>query len=136
MTPLTSKLLPPPTDSLLAERFYEITNEEAALLHRLELKIERALYRAAVGLRELANCDSYDPTQHWIARVWGDEQKVKGALSEAKTALQELQTRRLYRSTHQCFSQYLSERFGWVKEEIYPEGADLSSQQYTLAQQG
>lgn len=126
LTPLTPKLLPP-VDFLPAERMAELTSEEAALLHRLELKIERALYRATVGLIHLTNCESYDPSHSWLARIWGDEQKVKGAVSEAKMALQELQARRLYRSTHQCFDQYLSDRFGWVKEEIYPQGADLQT---------
>ena len=127
LTPLTSKLLPPPVDSLLAERLCELTNEEAALRHRLELKVERALYRAAVGLTESANCESYNPSHPWLARIWGDERKLKEAFSEAAMALRELQARRLYRSTHQCFRQYLRERFGWFKEEIYPEGADLFS---------
>lgn len=126
LIPLTAKLLPP-VDSLPAEQLAELTTEEAALLHRLELKVERALYRAALGLTQLANCESYDPTQRWLARIWGNEQKVKGAVSEAKMALQELQARRLYRSTHQCFNQYLSDRFGWVKEEIYPQEADLQT---------
>jgi len=49
---------------------------------------------------------------------------VGKAAIDAKMALQELQTRQLYRSTHH-FNQYVSERFGWFKEEIYPEGADL-----------
>lgn len=127
LTPLTRKLLPPPVDSLPAKPLCELTNEEAALLHRLELKVERALYRAAVGLTQSSNCESYDPTYSWLARIWGDEQKIEGAFAEALTALRELEACQLYRSTHQCFSQYLSERFGWFKEEIYPSRAELST---------
>ncbi len=120
-TDITQKLLLPRADFLLVECLCELTSDEAALLHRLELKVERALYRAAVGLTQLTNCESYDPTHPWLAHIWGHEQKVKGAVSEAKMALQELQARQLYRSTvHQCFNQYVNERFGWSREEIYP----------------
>lgn len=126
-TPITPKLLLPGADSLPAENLRDLTDEEAALRHRLELKVERALYRAAVGLTQLGNSESHNLIHPWLARTWGDEQKVEFAISEAKMILRELQTRQLYRSTHHCFNQYLSERFGWCKEEIYPEAANLSS---------
>ena len=72
------------------------------------------------------DCKSSSSNRPWLACIWGNEQKVEEASGDAKMALQELQTRQLYRSTHQCFHQYLRERFGWYKEEIYPEPADLS----------
>lgn len=126
LTPLTPRLLSPPVESLPAERLRELTSEEAALRHRLELKVERALYRVAVGLTQLDDCKSSSSKRPWLARIWGNEQKVEFASGDAKMALQELHFRQLYRSTHQCFHQYLKERFGWSKEEIYPEPADLS----------
>ncbi len=118
LTPLSPRLLPP-VDSLPAERLAELTSEEAALLHRLELKVERALYRVAVGSTELDDCKS-SSIHPWLVRIWGNKQKVESASIDLKMALQELQTRQLYRSTHQCFNQYVSERFGWSREEIYP----------------
>ena len=119
-TSITQKLLLPGADFLPAERLHELTSEEAALRHRLELKVERALYRVAVGLTQLDGCKS-DSAHPWLVRIWGDKQKVESASIDAKNALQELQTRQLYRSTHQFFNQYLRERFGWFKEEIHPE---------------
>jgi hypothetical protein len=80
-----------------------------------------------VGLTQSSNCESYDPTYSWLARIWGDEQKIEGAFAEALMALRELEACRLYRSTHECFSQYLIERFGWFQEEIYPSGSELST---------
>lgn len=125
-TAITQKLLLPGAGFLPVECFRELTTEEAALRHRLELRVERSLYRVAVGLAQLDGCKS-SSAHSWLVRIWGDKQKVESASIDAKTALQELQTRQLYRSTHQCFSQYLRERFGWSKEEIYPESAaDLS----------
>ncbi len=125
-TDITQKLLLPRADLQPAEHLHELTSDEAALLHRLELKVERALYRVAVGLTQLDGCKS-SSAHSWLVRIWGDEQKVESASIDAKIALRELQTRQLYRSTHQCFSQYVNERFGWSKEEIYPETADLSN---------
>ena len=122
-TSITPKLLLPGADVLPAERLRELTNEEATLRHRIELRVEQALYRVAVGLTQLGNGESYDTTSPRLARMWGDEQNVEFAISEAKMVLRELQSRQLYRSTHHCFSQYLRERFGWCKSEIYPEAA-------------
>ena len=48
-TPITPKMLLPGADFLPAEHLRDLTDEEAALRHRLELRVERALYRAAVG---------------------------------------------------------------------------------------
>ena len=125
-TDITQKLLLPRADLQPAEHLHELSSDEAALLHRLELKVERALYRVAVGLTQLDGCKS-SSAHSWLVRIWGDEQKVESASIDAKIALQELLNRQLYRSTHQCFSQYVNERFGWSKEEIYPETADLSN---------
>ncbi len=135
-TDITQKLLlPVACASCQRSHFGELTTEEAALRHRLELKastvserrtVERALYRAAVGLAQLDGCKS-SSAHPWLVRIWGDKQKVEFTSIDAMIALRELQTRQLYRSTvHQCFNQYVSERFGWSKEEIYPEAADLS----------
>ena len=118
-TALTPKLLLPGADFLPVKYFPELTSEEAALRHRLELKVERALYKLAVGLTQLDGCKS-DSAHSWLVRIWGDERKVEEASTDAKMALRELQARQLYRSTHQCFNQYVSERFCWSKEEIYP----------------
>ena len=124
-TDITQKLLLPGVDLPPVDRLRELSSDEAALLHRLELKVERALYRVAVGLTQLDGCKS--PSAHaWLVRLWGDKQKVEEATIDAKMALQELQNRQLYRSSHQYFNQYVSERFGCSKEEIYPESADLS----------
>ena len=50
-TSITPKLLLPGAEFLPVKHFRELTSEEAALRHRLELKVERALYRVAVGRR-------------------------------------------------------------------------------------
>ena len=123
-TDITPKLLPG-GELVPAEHLHELTSDEAALLHRLELKVERALYRVSGGLTELDDCKS-SSNHPWLVRIWGNKQKVEEASIDVKMALWELQNRQLYRSTHQCFSQYVSERFGWSKEEIYPAAADLS----------
>lgn len=117
-TTIPPKLLPG-ADFLPVKHFPELTSEEAALRHRLELKVERALYKVAVGLVQLDGCKS-SSAHSWLVRIWGDKQKVEEASTDVKMALQELQIRKLYCSTHQCFSQYVSERFCWSKEEIYP----------------
>jgi len=131
MKPLsTPKSLPLPTDSLPAKRFEELTSEEAALRHRLELKAERSLYKATVGLQRLQGLQTYDSTPAWLSHLWGNEQKIEEASSEAMTAIRELCERRLYRNTHHRFEQYLSDpplaaalryRFSWCTEEISPE---------------
>ena len=118
-TDITQKLLLHGVDLPPVDRLRELSSDEAALLHRLELKVERALYRVAVGLTQLDGCKS-SSAHSWLVRIWGDEQKVESASIDAMIALRELQTRQLYRSTHECFNQYVSERFGWSKEEIYP----------------
>ncbi len=117
---LGPKSLPLPNNFLPAKQFEELTSEEAALRHRLELKAERALYRASVGLQQLQGLQSYDSTPPWLSHLWGNEQKIEEASSEAMVALRDLCERRLYRNTHHRFDQYLSDRFGWTAEELYP----------------
>ncbi len=118
--PPTPKSLPLSSNSLPAKRFEELTSEDAALRHRLELKAERALYKASVGLQQLQGLQSYDSTPPWLSHLWGNEQKIEEASSEAMVALRDLCERRLYRNTHHGFDQYLSDRFGWTAEELYP----------------
>ena len=117
----TPKSLPSSAGSLPTKPFEELSSEEATLRHRLEIKAERALFKAAVGTRKLKGLPSYDSTSSWLSQQWGNEQKVEEALSEAMVALQELCDRRLYHSTHYRFEEYLRDRFGWSAEEIYPD---------------
>lgn len=117
----TPKSLPSSTGSLPTRPFEELTSEEATLRQRLEMKAERALYRANVRLQQIQGLPSYDSTSHWLSQQWGNEQKVEEAMSEAMVALRELCDRRLYRSTHYRFEEYLRDRFGWKAEEIYPD---------------
>lgn len=98
----------------------ELTEEEAALRHKLELKVERALYRAAVVL--LAHQDE-SSAHHYLDCGCSDEQKVERAFGEAQETLQELRDRCLYRSTHRSFNQYLRERFGSYLVEVLPGGS-------------
>ena len=116
----TSKSLPSSTDSLPTRPFEELSSEEATLRQRLEMKAERALFKAAVGTRKLKGLPSYDSTSSWLSQQWGNEQKVEEAMSEAMVILRELCDRRLFRSTHYRFEDYLRARFGWNVEEIYP----------------
>lgn len=121
-TPITPALLLPVTDLTKVEELFELTAEEAALRHRLELRVERALYRAAVVLQAVHDCQSESSHHDYLDRGWRDEEKVQRALSEVETALQELRTRRLYCSTHHSFDQYLRDRFGSCIVEVYPDG--------------
>jgi len=118
----TPKSLPASIGSLPTKPFEELSSEEATLRQRLEMKAERALYRATVGLQQLQELQQYDLTSPWLSQQWGSEQKVEEAMSEAMIALRELYEYRLFRSTHYRFEQYLRDRFGWSAEEIYPDG--------------
>ncbi len=117
---LAAKSLPPSDGSLPAVPLEELTSEEAALRHQLEMKAERAIYRATVGLQRIQGLPQYDSTSPWLSELWGSEQKVEEAMSEAMGALRQLCSKRLFRSTHYRFEQYLSDRFGWSAEEIHP----------------
>lgn len=50
---ITPKILLPESAPVTDEDLEELSEEEAALRHRLELKVERALFQASVALREL-----------------------------------------------------------------------------------
>jgi len=52
---ITSALLPTGTAPDSFKRLTELSDEELALRHRLEPKVERALYRAAAALQELGH---------------------------------------------------------------------------------
>ncbi len=79
---ITPELLLPGAGFLPVEHLHELTAEEAALRHRLELKVERALYRVSGGLTELDGCKS-SSTHPWLVRIWGYRQKVeKAAIDE------------------------------------------------------
>jgi len=65
---------------LPASRVIELSNEEAALRHRLELKVERTLYKVAVGLSwTIANPPQ--PIPGWSA--YGRQAKVEEASKDA-----------------------------------------------------
>jgi len=98
----------------------ELTPEQAALRHRLELRVERALYRAAVVFPSVHDHHSESSAHHYLDRAWQNEQKVERAWGEVEIALQELRDRQLYRSTHQSFDHYLRERFGSFVQEQSP----------------
>ena len=117
----TPKSLPASIGSLPAKPFEELSSEEATLRQRLEMKAERALYRANVGLQQLQGLQQYDSTSPWLSQQWGSEQKVEEAMSEAMMALRELCECQLFRSTHYQFEHYLRDRFGWTAEETYPD---------------
>jgi len=121
-TAASPKSLPPSSGSLPGKPLEELTSQEATLRHRLEMKAERAIYRATVGLQQIQGLQSYDSTSPWLSQRWGSEQQVEEAMSETMATLRELCERRLYRSTHYRFEEYLRDRFGWSAEEIYPDG--------------
>ena len=94
-TPLTPKLLPSVSGCSLALQLAELTSEEAAVRHRLELRVERALYRAAVVLQAVYDGEDSGSAHQYLNRGWQNEQKVQRARSEVEIALQELRTHRL-----------------------------------------
>ncbi len=120
-TSSTPKLLPPQTDSSPTRLLEELTSEEALLRHRLELKVERSLYKAMVGLQQRHDIQLDNSTHTKLIRFWSDEQSIQTAFSEARTALEELCARRLYRSTHRHFDSYYRDRFCQSVVEILPE---------------
>jgi len=119
-TPLTPKLLPSPSGCLPALNLAELPPEQAALRHRLELRVERAFYRAAVVFPSVPDCQDLSSAHHYIDRGWQNEQKVERAWGEVEIALQELRDRQLYRLTHQSFDHYLRERFGSFVQDYSP----------------
>ncbi len=119
-TAITPTLLPSGTDVYAVEQLLELSAEEIALRHRLELRVERALYRAAVVLQAVHDGQDSSSAHYYLDRGWRNEQKVERAWSEIKAALQELRTHHLYRSTHQNFDRYLRERFGSFVQDYSP----------------
>ena len=63
-TGIIPKLLPPGTHTVPVKGLCELNREESGLRHRLELKVERAFYRAAVALQELSFCQLLDDETH------------------------------------------------------------------------
>ena len=113
-------LLPSSTDSRSVEQLLELSEEETILRHRLELRVERALYRAAVVLQAVHDRQDSSSAHHYLDRGWRNEEKVERAWGEIEVALQELRDRQLYRSTHQSFDHYLRERFGSFVQDCSP----------------
>jgi len=96
-TAIIPALLPFRTDTCTVEQLLELSEEETALRHRLELRVERALYRAAVVLQAVHNGQDQSSAHHYLDRGWQNEQKVQRAWGEIEVALQELRDRHLYR---------------------------------------
>ncbi len=117
---LTLTLLPPGTDTCAVEDLIELSAEEIALRHRLELRVERALYRAAIVLQALHDGQVESSAHQYLDRGWQNEQKVQRAWSEVEVALRELRDHKLHRSTHQDFDRYLRERFGSFVQDYSP----------------
>ena len=118
-TPITPALLPG-TDICPVDQLFELSPEEIALRHWLELKVGRALYRAAVVLQAIHDGQVESSAYQYLDRGWRDEEKVARAWGEVEVALQELRDRQLYRSTHQNFEHYLRERFAAFVQEQSP----------------
>ncbi|MCA2652703.1 MAG: hypothetical protein IM475_00235 [Microcystis sp. M061S2] len=61
--------------------------------------------------------DDLTPEEERQRLFW--ERKVERAFYEAGTALKELRDRRLYRSTHKTFEEYVQDRFGMKQSRSY-----------------
>ena len=61
--------------------------------------------------------DELTPEEERQRLFW--ERKVERAFYEAGTALKELRDRRLYRSTHKTFEEYVQDRFGMKRAHSY-----------------
>lgn len=106
-TSITPKLLPG-ADTKAVEEYFFLT-EEAAIRNRLELKVERALYRAAVALQ--SGCDRHERScDSSLNYFWRNEDRVKIAFEQATVALRELRDHQLYCSSHRCARSLLPER--------------------------
>lgn len=120
-TGIIPKLLPSGAYTVPVTGLCELTREESALRHRLELKVERAFYRAAVALQERSIAQLPDDSNHSDRNVdWHNSEKVKRAFEQAAAALRELRARSLHRETHYYFDDYVRERFGSFIEEYSP----------------
>jgi len=128
-THIPPKLLLPGADPVTISECFELTEEEIALRHRLELRVERALYRAAVVLQAVHDGQDQSSAHYYLDRGWQNEQKVQRAWGEIEVALQSLRDHHLYRSTHQNFDYYCQERFGSFVQDYSPVMALESSHQ-------
>jgi len=117
---ITPALLPSGTDACVAEHLLELSEEEAAQRRRLELKVERALYRAAAALQELGHHMATHSPQYSVEHYWRRDPTVQKFLQEATIALHNLSDRQLYRSTHQSEDRYCRERFGSLVQDYSP----------------
>ena len=120
-TEFIPKLLLPEAYTVPVRGLCELNREESALRHRLELKVERAFYRAAVALQERSIAQLPDDSNHSDRNVdWHNSEKVKRAFEIGAAALRELRARSLHRETHYYFDDYVRERFGDFVEEYSP----------------
>ncbi len=117
-------LLPPGTAPSSAKSLKELSDEESALRHRLELKVERALYRAASALQELGQQMAYHSPQYSVEHYWRRDPHVQKFLHEATTALHDWGARQLLGSTHLSFDDYCRMRFDF-STEFYPESSQI-----------
>ncbi len=124
-TSIITALLPPRTAPDSVKRLKELSDEESALRHRLELKVERGLYRAASALQELGQQIAYHSPQYSVEHYWRHDPKVQRFLHEATMALHVLGNRQLYRSTHLNFDDYCRDRFGSTTE-LYPDESRIT----------
>lgn len=119
LTLITPTLLLP-GNSFYAVDDFELSTEKIALRHRLELRVERAFYRAAVVFQAVHDGQDSGSAHQYLDRGWQNEQRVQRAWGEVEVALQELRDRHLYRSTHQNFDYYCRERFGSFVQDYSP----------------
>ena len=106
-------------DTKAVEECIFLADEEAAMRHRLELKVERALYRTAVALQEARDRHEHS-CDYSLNYFWRNEDRVKIEFEQATVALGELRDRQLYRSSHRCFDHYYRQRFGSFVEDYLP----------------
>lgn len=87
-------------------QFQELTEQESELRPRLELRVERALFQAAVVLQEPLKQIPHDSPHYSLKDYWRNQNLVKRAFGPAAKALGELRSSQLYRSTHRYFEPY------------------------------
>lgn len=72
---ITPALLPSGTDARATEHLLELSKEESTQRCRLELKVERALYRTAVVLQAVHDGQVERSAHHYLD--WGWRTKIK-----------------------------------------------------------
>jgi hypothetical protein len=85
--PIITALLPPGTAPSSVKSLKELSDEELALRHRFELKVERALYRATTALQELGQQMAYHSPQYSVEHDWRRDPKIQTFLQKAEMAL-------------------------------------------------